>query len=79
MKSVSNVIFSYGGAARGYYPDGRKVESDMDEIGLALDRHGNQLTDEEDAELRAKVGLCPKGGDHWAWLCGDLGCEERGA
>lgn len=74
MKTVADVILSYGEAARGCYPDGRKVERDMGEIALVLCRHGDRLTDEEDARLRADVGLCPSGKGHWAQLCGELGC-----
>lgn len=74
MKTVADVIFSYGEAARGCYPDGRKVERDMNKIALVLCRHGSHLTDEEDARLRANVDLCPKGKGHWAWMCRELGC-----
>lgn len=77
MVRLSDIILEYGEAFHDDFlnVDGGIVTYDMGTIADACSKYGDfGLTDEVALELRTKLGLCPYGGGHWSYWCGESGC-----
>lgn len=72
MANISEILSSYGSAARANYPQGDDVEADMDYIVAFIGEHGYEFEDDLLGELRRGLDLCPI---HDVFKCFDH-CEE---
>ena len=59
MANITEILSSYGSAARANYPHGDDVEDAMDYIVNFINQHGYKFEDELLDELRRGLNLCP--------------------
>lgn len=75
---LPNVLREYGQAFRGDWSsgaiDGRSVRDEMDDIAIWVEKGAYPGDD----AARDRLGICPAGQGHWAWLYCDDDCKNEG-